>query len=293
MNIPTKRSSSRCHHSPPLYQEEQASIRFYAKELLELSRALKASQIPDVDDENDLDTMLIDESSTEEEKDEKKESDDGWTTEANDVNIQPFIAPTGKQHEARHATSPVEFLQLFLPYSLMQQLAEYTNSYAHYRGEHYTWRTTTDELYAFIGAHIFMGIVRLPAWHMYWSESYQQPLISSLFTRDRFGQLLRYFRVAPHTQLSQTTNPLSDFRPLVDSLQLSFPRMYLPSRYLALDEAMVAFKGRWSIKQYIPSKPHKWGYKIYCLSSDDYFLHFEVYEGRRMLPHLWVQPMIW
>jgi hypothetical protein len=26
------------------------------------------------------------------------------------------------------------------------------------------------------------------------------------------------------------------------------------------------------IKQYIPSKPHKWGYKIWCLSSDDYLL---------------------
>jgi hypothetical protein len=28
---------------------------------------------------------------------------------------------------------------------------------------------------------------------------------------------------------------------------------------------------------YIPSKPHKWGYNIYCLSSDDYLLRFEVY----------------
>jgi hypothetical protein len=55
--------------------------------------------------------------------------------------------------------------------------------------------------------------------------------------------------------------------------------MYSPSQYLALDEAMVAFKGRSNIKQYIPSKPHKWGYKIYCLASDNYLVHFEVYEG--------------
>ncbi len=43
---------------------------------------------------------------------------------------------------------------------------------------------------------------------------------------------------------------------------------------------MVAFKGRSPIKLYIPSKPHKWGYKIYCLSSDDYLLHFEIYAGK-------------
>jgi hypothetical protein len=41
----------------------------------------------------------------------------------------------------------------------------------------------------------------------------------------------------------------------------------------------VAYKGRSPIKQYIPSKPHKWGYKIYCLSSEDYLLRFEVYAG--------------
>ena len=43
---------------------------------------------------------------------------------------------------------------------------------------------------------------------------------------------------------------------------------------------MVAYKGRSPIKQYIPSKPHKWGYKIYCLASEDYLLHFEIYEGK-------------
>jgi hypothetical protein len=60
--------------------------------------------------------------------------------------------------------------------------------------------------------------------------------------------------------------------------------MYAPSRFLTLDEAMVAYKGRSPIKQYIPSKPHKWGYKIHCLASDDYLLHFEVYGGKEEHP---------
>jgi hypothetical protein len=47
---------------------------------------------------------------------------------------------------------------------------------------------------------------------------------------------------------------------------------------------MVAYKGRSPIKQYIPSKPHKWGYKIWCLSSDDYLLHFEIYAGKEGAP---------
>jgi len=86
------------------------------------------------------------------------------------------------------------------------------------------------------------------------------------------------------TSTSHRRHPLPRVRPLIQSLQHSFPRHYAPSRCLTLDEAMVAFKGRSPIKQYIPSKPHKWGYKIYCLASDDYLLQFEVYQGKEEHP---------
>jgi hypothetical protein len=281
---PSTRSSTRRHHSPPRYEEEQANIHLGAKELLDLRHALHASMISDIDDESESDTVSSDESDIDEKEVEKKESSGEWMTETVDVTIPPFMASIGKQHDALHATTPLNYLQLFLPFSLMQQLASNTTSYAHFCGEHYTWYTTPEELYAFIGVHIYMGIVKLPSIRMYWSQSYQQPFISSLFNRDRFEQLLRFFRVAPHTQPSLTNNPLSDVLPLIESLQFTFSRMYLPSRYLTLDEAMVAFKGRSSIKQYVPSKPHKWGYKIYCLASDDYLLHFDVYEGKEDNP---------
>jgi hypothetical protein len=46
-----------------------------------------------------------------------------------------------------------------------------------------------------------------------------------------------------------------------------------------MDEAMVGFKGRSTLKQFIPNKPTKWGYKVWCLSSRNYLLAFKVYEG--------------
>ena len=36
---------------------------------------------------------------------------------------------------------------------------------------------------------------------------------------------------------------------------------------LCIDEQMVPFKGASSIKQYIPSKPNKWDYKIFVLAD--------------------------
>src|SRR4051794_23134622 len=108
------RSSTRRHHSPLRYEEEQANINLGAKELLDLRHALQASLLPDIDEEEDSDTVSSDESDIDEKTDEKKENNGTWKTETVHVTIPPFIAPIGKQHEARHATSPLDFLQLFL-----------------------------------------------------------------------------------------------------------------------------------------------------------------------------------
>jgi hypothetical protein len=266
------------------YAEEQAVMQLQAQELLDISRAMEASLDSDVSDESPDEPSPPVLSSSSEEEEEKEETTDEWSTETSDVDVPSFEAPTGKQHAARHAESPLDFLQLLLPLTLMQQWADYTNDYAQQRGTESEWRTTAAELYAFLGVHIYMGICNLPRCSMYWSELYQQPFVASVFPRRRLEQLLRHFHVAPLHSQHAAADPLSRVRPLIQSLQQSFPRHYLPSQFLTLDEAMVAYKGRSPIKQYIPSKPHKWGYKIYCLASDNYLLQFEVYEGKEQHP---------
>lgn len=282
------RRSKRCRQQPLQYAEEQAVDQLQARELLDLRRAAAAS----VEDESASDEDAASEeesppsinSSDEEEEEEKKEPPSQWTAEVKDMHAPPFIFPSGKQHAARHAESPLQFLQLFLDDDLMQQIVDYTNAYAHQHGAEREWRTTVVELYAFIGVHIYMAICTLPQWHMYWSDLYQQPFVSSVFSQHRFEQLLRYFYVADPAAAGHAHDPMWRVRPLIHSLQLSFAHNYLPSRDIALDEAMVAYKGRSPIKQYIPSKPHKWGYKILCLCSDDYMFHFEVHEGKDLHP---------
>jgi hypothetical protein len=280
----SRRSSSRTRQAPITYAEEQASMQLEAQELLDISRAIEASQESDGDRESPDEPAPPDLNSSSEEEEEEKQPPSAWTEETHDVRIPPFDAPTGKQHGARHADSPLSFLQLFLTPGLVQQWVDYTNDYAEQHGAEENWHTTPAELYAFVGVHIYMGICTLPQWHMYWSRDYQQPFVASVFPRWRFEQLLRYFHVAPPPALVAAADPLSRVRPLIQSLQHSFKRHYLPGRDFALDEAIAAYKGRSPIKQYIPSKPHKWGYKMHCLASDDYVLHFEVYEGKEEHP---------
>nr|CAH7713912.1 unnamed protein product [Callosobruchus chinensis] len=50
---------------------------------------------------------------------------------------------------------------------------------------------------------------------------------------------------------------------------------------MSVDESMILFKGRSSIKQYNPMKPVKRGYKIWCVADQKgYVSKFEVYQGK-------------
>ncbi|XP_054290788.1 piggyBac transposable element-derived protein 3-like [Macrosteles quadrilineatus] len=55
-----------------------------------------------------------------------------------------------------------------------------------------------------------------------------------------------------------------------------------PPEYLAVDEAVIPFKGRSRGKQYLKKKPKKWGFKVWVLAaSNGYVSKFELYQGKR------------
>ena len=130
-------------------------MHLHAAELLDLRRAEAASLESDVEQESPDEPSPPARSSSSDEEEEKEEAAEEWRAETTHVNVPSFAAPTGKQHAARHADSPLSFLQLFLPPGLLQW-ADYTNDYAQQRGAERGWRTTVEELYAFLGVHIYM-----------------------------------------------------------------------------------------------------------------------------------------
>ena len=63
----------------------------------------------------------------------------------------------------------------------------------------------------------------------------------------------------------------------------TFLAKYKPAREIGIDEAMVPFKGRSRLRQYLPIKPIKWAMKVWCAAEADtgYLLQFDVYCGKR------------
>ena len=67
-------------------------------------------------------------------------------------------------------------------------------------------------------------------------------------------------------------------RPAVD-LMNKLTQAYIPGCELAVDEAMIVFKGRFFLKHYLPGKPIKWGIKAWSLdvSANGYLLKCDIY----------------
>ena len=150
-------------------------------------------------------------------------------------------------------------------------------------------KITLDELRAFFGFTILMGIAHLPSMDDYWTKDpflHYAP-IADRMPRWRFRELSRYLHFVNNEDLAQRGDPTYDrlgkVRPLINHLSSKFATLYHPSKDVAVDEVMIKFQGRSSLKQYMPLKPIKRGIKVWVLgdSTNGYFSRFEVYTGRK------------
>ena len=57
---------------------------------------------------------------------------------------------------------------------------------------------------------------------------------------------------------------------------------YTPRPHMTVDEQLVCFRGRCPCRQYIPSKPGKYGIKVWaiCEANTSYALKMQVYSGK-------------
>nr|CAH7718289.1 unnamed protein product [Callosobruchus chinensis] len=75
--------------------------------------------------------------------------------------------------------------------------------------------------------------------------------------------------------------PIRDiFEKFVDQCKSAF----IPSAYLTVDEQLIAFRGRCSFRQYLPSKPAKYGIKLFALVDVNSMstINLEIYAGKQV-----------
>ena len=81
-------------------------------------------------------------------------------------------------------------------------------------------------------------------------------------------------------------DPLAPVRDLMDSFNGSLKAAYEPGPFLCVDEQLIEFHGRVKFKQCIPTKPVKFGIKVFWTTDTEntFPLRCLVYVGSQTLP---------
>lgn len=110
-----------------------------------------------------------------------------------------------------------------------------------------------------------MSLVKLSSSHLYWKGKIHCPMVSEVMSRDRWEEIKPNLHFSDNNNNLPANDPNYDklfkIRPLITHRITKFCDIPKPQR-LCVDEQMVPFKGVSSLKQYLPGKPSKWGYKI-------------------------------
>eukprot|EP00062_Callorhinchus_milii_P007407 gi/632948985/ref/XP_007889898.1/ PREDICTED: piggyBac transposable element-derived protein 4-like isoform X2 [Callorhinchus milii] len=248
------------------------------------------------DDESDITDISTEDPDSE--LNDTGSSDQGWSNSFTPIQINDFCGEAGvlfpRDFDISEAT-PLDYFSLFLHSNLFSDFVEHTNSYARWKMGHEgaadaRWVDVSEvEMRCYIGLNVLMGINQLPNYKLYWSRDnlFGNDGVKSIMTCNRYEKLTEYFHVSD--RLYDTSGHDSNFdalykaRPLLDTVRASFKKLYRPSRYLSVDEAMIAMNGKLTFKQHMPPKLNKGGVKVWMLSDAEnaYLLDFEVFHGRR------------
>ncbi len=149
---------------------------------------------------------------------------------------------------------------------------------------------TEAELLSFLGLNFLMGYHRLPELEHYWEMKPDTGLglFQQSMTRERFKLISKHIALTSPAEIEENDrdrerrDPLGRIRWLIDNLNARFWNCRQSARAQSIDESMVKFKGRLSIRERMKDKPIKNGFKILSrCDSEGYTYRFEIYQGLR------------
>lgn len=143
---------------------------------------------------------------------------------------------------------------------------------------------SSSEIYAFIGLLLHAGVTRSNRENIrdLWATS-GHPIFRATMSRNRFCMLLRWIRFDNSATREDRLrlDKAAAISELFMLLNANLVKCYNPSENLTVDEQLYAFRGRTRFTQFIPSKPAKYGIKVWwCNDSFSFYpLQGQIYTG--------------
>lgn len=208
----------------------------------------------------------------------------------------PFDSPCGPVHSLPPGSNALEYFKILFSDAFCEIIRNNTNKYADFIAKMkgkvdagWTPIESTQEIWGYIAIQFIMSIVKMPRLTDYWSSNpiLGNEMVKKIMTRDRFFKIKKYFHVSDRENEKNSAEEDYSYgqklEPLTTLLKANFLKSFHPYKEVSIDEALLKFKGRLGIVQYMPLKPAKRGLKFWmlCTSNFGYTLNFELYCGKK------------
>ena len=135
-----------------------------------------------------------------------------------------------------------------------------------------------EEFVAFIGLTLLAGVEK--NWDVavreLFSDPLQNPMYRATMAVRRYEDIRRLLRFDDKRTRAERlkTDHMAAFRHIWELFLSNCRTTFIPSECVTIDEQLIPFRGRCKFKQYMPSKPAKYGIKIFWLC--DSFMPFAI-----------------
>lgn len=199
--------------------------------------------------------------------------------------------PHGLVHDG---STESEYFRLFFTEDIMALIVKESNKFygfmiagkiLHPHSRFLQWHDTDiNEMYSFLALVMLMGLTPRQNYKEYWSTDplLRQPIFSKVMSVNRFIALLQALHFQDNTQPTDD-DKMRKIRPIFDYICHSFRSSFKPFQNLVIDESLVLWRGNLHFRQYIPSKRHRFGLKIFvlCDCETGFILDMILYTGAR------------
>ena len=250
-----------------------------------------------VDDEGDI--SIYEESSENDDSEENEFENENILANGIHYTMQPLAVRRRRRNILtpcpRTLANPVnekEAFHLFMHEDILRTILRYTNMKARQvrrslrRPDNYSLPFSMKELLAGLAIIVRAGSDRdnFTELENLWSEEDGKPFYRACMAIRRFKYLIRCLRF-DNSNTREVRKEENKFAAVSEiwELFLSSLRRYLQcDENITIDEQLVGYRGRIPGRTYMPSKPRKYGLKIFwaCESSSGYALNGLIYGGR-------------
>lgn len=170
---------------------------------------------------------------------------------------------SGTFSEPDDLETPMELFRKLLTSNMLEMLVQQTNLYST-QTFGASVNTNISEVEQFLGIYLQIGLVQIANVRCYWERASRHSPIAYTMSRNRFLKLMACLHTVDNVLASEMkkTDKVWKLGPWILLLQRNLAKTE-QEEYNAVDEMMVAFTGRSTLKQCMPNKPTPWGFKLW------------------------------